>query len=172
MTALSSGETYTYDENGNMIERLEDRLVYYQTFDAENRLVSVTVGGQTTQFVYDGDGNLVKKIKPDGSKTIYAAGGIYEVDKSSSGVITRTVTYYPAGGAMRVDNSMYYVLKDRLGSAYATTDTSGNPSTGSGQASWVKCGIAKHPRRRRKGVMPAVKRACLPAICSQTAFPP
>ena len=42
-----------------------------QTFDAENRLISVTVSGQTTQFVYDGDGNLVKKIKPDGSKTLY-----------------------------------------------------------------------------------------------------
>src|SRR3990172_7125939 len=95
---LSSGETYTYDENGNpstgsgrrMIERLEDGLIYYQTFDAENRLVSVTVGGQTTQFVYDGDGNLVKKIKPDGSSTTYIR-GIYEVDKSSSGITTRTV---------------------------------------------------------------------------------
>jgi len=30
-------------------------------------LISVTVSGQTTTFVYDGDGNLVKKIKPDGS---------------------------------------------------------------------------------------------------------
>jgi YD repeat-containing protein len=37
----------------------------------ENRLISVAVSGQTTTFIYDGDGNLVKKIKPDGSKTIY-----------------------------------------------------------------------------------------------------
>ncbi len=125
VTSLASGETYTYDENGNMIERLEGGQIYYQTFDAENRLVSVTVGGQTTQFVYDGDGNLVKKIKPDGSRTIYI-GSIYEVDKSSGGAVTRTVTYYPAGGAMRIDGTVYYVLKDRLGSAYATTDASGN----------------------------------------------
>jgi len=40
--------------------------------------------------VYDGDGNLVKKIKPDNSKTIYV-GGVYsipfgdEVDKTSGG---------------------------------------------------------------------------------------
>src|SRR4030095_15911200 len=59
-------------------------------FDAENRLISVVVSGQTTSFVYDGDGNLVKKIKPDGSKTLYV-GGIYiipfgdEVDKTSGG---------------------------------------------------------------------------------------
>ncbi len=77
------------------------------------------------QFVYDGYGNLVKKIKPDGSRTIYV-GNVYEVDKNSGGAVTRTVTYYPAGGAMRIDGNVYYVLKDRLGSAYATTDASGN----------------------------------------------
>jgi YD repeat-containing protein len=41
----------------------EDGLTYTQAFDAasspkgENRLVSVTVNNQTTQFVYNGDGN-------------------------------------------------------------------------------------------------------------------
>jgi len=30
------------------------------------------VSGQTTQFLYDGDGNIVKKIKADRSKTIYS----------------------------------------------------------------------------------------------------
>jgi YD repeat-containing protein len=54
-----------------MMTRVEGGLTYTQTFDAENRLISVTVSGQTTQFVYDGDDNLVKKIKPDNSKTIY-----------------------------------------------------------------------------------------------------
>jgi len=42
----------------------------------------------------------VKKTKPDGSKTIYAAGGVYEVDKTSGGSVTRTITYYPAAGAI------------------------------------------------------------------------
>ena len=34
-------------------------LTYTQTYNAENQLVSITVNpsGQTTQFVYDGDGN-------------------------------------------------------------------------------------------------------------------
>jgi YD repeat-containing protein len=54
-----------------MIIRVKGRSTYAQTFDAENRLISVAVGGQTTQFIYDGDGNLVKKVKPDNSKTIY-----------------------------------------------------------------------------------------------------
>jgi YD repeat-containing protein len=99
VTALSSGETYAYDANGNMTSRVEGGLTYTQTFDAENRLVSVTVNSQTTQFIYDGDGNLVKKVKPDGSKTIYV-GGVYEVDKTSGGAVTRTITYYPEAGAL------------------------------------------------------------------------
>jgi RHS repeat-associated protein len=104
---------------------VEGGLTYTQTFDAENRLKSVAVSGQTTTFIYDGDGNLVKKIKPDNSKTIYV-GGIYEVDKTSGGSVTRTVTYYPAAGAMRINSTLYFTLKDHLGSASVVTDASGN----------------------------------------------
>ena len=86
----------------------------------------------------------MKKIKPDGSKTIYpsitlraSVGGIYEglgrldptVDKTSGGSVTRTVTYYPVAGAMRINSTLYYILKDHLGSASVVTDASGNPST-------------------------------------------
>ncbi|MCI0551247.1 MAG: YD repeat-containing protein [Anaerolineae bacterium] len=84
-------------------------MTYNRTFDAENRLISVTVSGQTTQFIYDGDGKLVKKIKPDGSKTLYV-GGIYEVDKTSGGAVTRTVTYYPAAGAFRLSGYLCNIL--------------------------------------------------------------
>jgi len=108
-----------------MTQRVEGGLTYTQTFDAENRMISVAVSGQTTQFIYDGDGNLVKKINPNGSKTIYV-GGVYEVDKTSGGSVTRTVTYYPAGGAMRINSTLYYILKDHLGSASVVTDASGN----------------------------------------------
>jgi RHS repeat-associated protein len=124
VTALSSGESYTYDANGNMTTRVEGTLTYTQVFDAENRLVSVTVSGQTTQFVYDGDGNLVKKVKPDGSWTIYV-GKVYEVDKTSGGSVTRTLSYYGAAGAMRIGGTLYYVLGDQLGSASVVTDNSG-----------------------------------------------
>ncbi|HLO32463.1 MAG TPA: RHS repeat-associated core domain-containing protein [Anaerolineales bacterium] len=87
-------------------------------------MISIVVGGQTTSFMYDGDGNLVKKIKPDGSKTLYV-GGLYEVNKNSGGTVTGTVTYYPAAGAMRVGSTLYYVLKDELGSASVVTDSTG-----------------------------------------------
>jgi RHS repeat-associated protein len=133
VTSLSTGESYTYDANGNtlapgasagVITRVEGGLTYTQVFDVENRLISVTVNGQTTQFIYDSDGNLVKKIKPDGSKTLYV-GGIYEVDKDSAGTVTGTKTYYPVAGAMRINSTLYYVLKDHLGSASVVTDANG-----------------------------------------------
>ena len=129
VTALGTGESYSYDANGNMTTRVEGGSTYTQAFDTQNRLTSVTVSGQVTQFLYDPDGNLVKKIKPDGSKTLYIA-GIYEVDKTSGGTVTGTKTYYPAAGAMRIGSTLYYVLKDHLGSASVLTDAIGNPVTG------------------------------------------
>lgn len=105
---------YTYDASSNMTCRVENGITYKQEFNAENRLIAVykmngtCAGGtvvETTSFIYDGDGNLVKKINPNNSKTLYM-GGIYsipfgdEVDKASGGSVTRTVTYYPVGGAM------------------------------------------------------------------------
>jgi RHS repeat-associated protein len=100
-------------------------VTYTQNYDAENRLISVNVSGQPlpTLFIYDGDGNLVKKIKPDNSKTLYV-GGIYEVDKNAGGTVTGTKTYYPAAGAMRVGSTLYYMLKDHLGSASVVTNAS------------------------------------------------
>lgn len=115
-----------------LLMNIEGGPTYTQAFDAasspkgENCLASVTVSGQTTQFVYDGDGSLAKKIEPDGVCTIYV-GGVYEVEKATcGGAVTHTRVYYPAAGAMRVDGTLYYVLKDHLGSASVVTDASGN----------------------------------------------
>ena len=41
--------------------------------------------------------------------------------------MTGTKTYYPAAGAMRVNNTLYYVLADHLGSASTVLDASGTP---------------------------------------------
>jgi len=144
VTALSTGESYSYGATGNMTCRVENGITYKQEYNAENLLSAVykmngncTTGTvvETTSFVYDGDGTLVKKINPNGSKTLYV-GGIYEVDKNSSGIETGTKTYYPAGGAMRIttvsppSNNLYYVLKAQLGSASVLTDINGNTITG------------------------------------------
>ena len=44
VTSVSGLGTFTYDANGNMTLRVEGGTTYTQTFNVENRLVSVTVG--------------------------------------------------------------------------------------------------------------------------------
>ncbi len=41
------------------------------------------------------------------------------------GTATGTVTYYPVAGAMRVNSTLYFVLKDNLSSASVVTDAAG-----------------------------------------------
>ena len=73
----------------------------------------------------------MKKIKPDGTLTVYI-GGIYEVELNGT-TVTKTTLYYPVAGAVRViegaNNNLYYVLRDHLGSASVTLDSSGNISS-------------------------------------------
>jgi YD repeat-containing protein len=81
---------------GNMTTRMEGGQTHTQVFDAENRLVSITVDGDFTEFFYNGDGNLAKKVNPDGSYVLYI-GAVMEVEKNSGGTVLHTTIYYPAG---------------------------------------------------------------------------
>ena len=61
-------------------------------------MASVVVSGQTTQFAYGPDGNLLAKVKPDGSATLYLGG--YEVELSAGGAVTLTRSYEPYGSVL------------------------------------------------------------------------
>ena len=71
-------DEYCYDENGNMIRRTDGQIVYDQIFDVENRLVTVAVGTELTQFGYDVAGGRILTIKPDGTKIYYPFAGYEE----------------------------------------------------------------------------------------------
>jgi RHS repeat-associated protein len=132
VTSLSTSESYTYDPNGNMTSRTETvngvLTTFAQNFDAENRLTSVlpTPGTVATSFKYNGDGTLVAKLY--GTVATYYIGGVYEVEVTNT-TTTKQTWYYPAGGALRVIDGtgehVYYILKDHLGSASVTLDSSG-----------------------------------------------
>jgi YD repeat-containing protein len=68
-----NGQAYTYNANGSLEVRPGQGFGY----DAENRLTQIVSGTITTTFTYDGDGNLVKKVTPEGT-TLYV-GTHYEV---------------------------------------------------------------------------------------------
>ena len=81
------------------------------TYDAENRLVSVSGSGVTASFVYDGDGNRVQSTI-NGVTTVYI-GNYYE---KSGDNITK---YYYAGAmrvAMKSGSGTTWLLGDHLGS--------------------------------------------------------
>jgi YD repeat-containing protein len=58
VTNLSNGNSYGYDENGNMTSRNVGGQTYTLTYNAENRLVAVS-GAATASFSYDADGKQV-----------------------------------------------------------------------------------------------------------------
>jgi RHS repeat-associated protein len=114
--------SFTYDANGNQITRNVGGNSYTLSYDAENRLVSVS-GAATATFVYDGDGNRVKGSI--GSVTTIYIGSYFEWTGSTSTM----KKYYYAGStlvAMRKGSStLNYLLGDHLGSTAITTDSSG-----------------------------------------------
>jgi RHS repeat-associated protein len=91
------------------------------TWDVENRLTAVSGGAS---FVYDGDGNRVKKTE-GGVTTVY-------VNKYYEKTGTEVTTSYYLGSklvAQRKGTTLSYVMQDHLGSTSVTANSSG-ASTG------------------------------------------
>jgi RHS repeat-associated protein len=140
-TALSTGEQYTYDANGNMTERTEGGVSYTQEFDAENRLSTVTTITGTTRFVYDGDGQRVLQIRSDGTTVAYVS-SVMEVEMNpayyalagpsgsgvGSGAVAAngsrgSVTAFVGGAARRAFTQGYVSLAGSGGGWHASTTT-------------------------------------------------
>ena len=126
VASLSNGNTYGYDQNGNMTSRhvLEEAEFedYTLNYDAENRLVSVS-GDATASFSYDADGKQV--IGTVNGVTTYYVSNHYEV---KSGVVSK---YYFAGAtrlAVRTGGTLSFLLADHIGSSSVTTNANGGYS--------------------------------------------
>ncbi len=121
VTSLSNGNSYGYDDNGNMTDRTIGTSDYDLVYDAENRLVDVS-GSADAEFVYDGDGNRVKGTA-GGTTTVYI-GAAFEWTGSTSTM----KRYYYAGTvriAVRVGSGtgttgLSWLLGDHLGSTSLT----------------------------------------------------
>jgi len=129
VVATSAGFRAGYDRNGNMLARVEisgtETITYTQEWNVENRLsvVTNTVTGDVTRFVYDGDGARVLR-EASGALTVY----IGAVEIAISGTQHITTSYYFAGGqriAMREGGTLTYLHSDHLGSASLATDENG-----------------------------------------------
>ncbi len=108
---------YCYDQNGNLRRRKAGTSATTYSYDAENRLVTVS-GAAAATFVYDGDDNRVKATF--GSTTTVYVGNTYERDNG-----TTVRKYYYAGSvrvAMRSGGQTYYLLGDHLGGTNVTAN--------------------------------------------------
>ena len=116
---FSSGQNYSYDENGNLTRDTNSKKF---TYDAENHQIKVeTVDANGTpiatngEYLYDGEGKRVKKIA--GTETtifVYNGGGQLVAEYSTQTVTTPQVSYLTA---------------DHLGSARVITNQNGAVTT-------------------------------------------
>jgi YD repeat-containing protein len=136
VTSETRTNTYQYDANGNMTQRVENGVTWTMTYNAENRLASMTNGTGAWLFSYDGNGNRVSHLVTQGSDsslTAYFMAGGYEVKNvGATSTVKKYSTLAGATSAMRTSaNSgagngvMQYLLSDHLGSVVAVTDLLG-----------------------------------------------
>jgi len=113
----AGSNTYSYDANGNLTAGAGRTLSY----DLENKPLTITMAGQTTTFVYDGDGGRVKKIA--GSTTTRYISKFYECDNTSCSWMVfadgQRIATIGANGAI------YYYHRDHIGSSSVITDSVG-----------------------------------------------
>jgi RHS repeat-associated protein len=122
---------FTYDANGNLIGDGTNTFLY----DAENRLVSATAGGTTTNLTYDPLGRLwrVQKGSAD-TRFLYDGDALVAEYDASGNLINRYVhgsnaaaddplVWYLGGGT----GTKRFLHADHLGSIVAATNASGAP---------------------------------------------
>jgi len=94
---------YTYDPVGNRLSlnNFGGEGLTTDTYDANDRLMSEDLAGQTTQYTYDADGNTLSQIASPTDETFYqwnAAGELVEADVTSASGTTHETYKYNADG--------------------------------------------------------------------------
>ncbi len=122
--------SFSYDENGNT---LSDGLRTY-TWDAKNRLKTVTQGGDTWKWDYDYLDRRVKEYhyaaggsSATPSKILIWCGNTLVQERNASNTVTRT--HYEGGfsdGATATSGAKYRTLADHLGNVREIIDSSGS----------------------------------------------
>jgi len=128
--------TYAYDLEGRLTSRTHrvTSATTAYTYNALGRLVSVSDGGVTWQFLYDGWGNRVLVSSDAGYSESFVFGPDEMVRATYDASGTRTATYIPGPTARsllaRTDaaGSVESAVQDRLSSTVAFLDSAGQVS--------------------------------------------
>jgi RHS repeat-associated protein len=133
--AAWNGKPYTYDADGNLVTVGSNEQT--ASYDAENRLLSLTRAGATTTFTYNGNGDRVSALS--GGKTTryyYDYQGRLLCEADGSGTITANNIYAGSRlvGRGTSASGYHYYHADRLGSTLVLTDAAGNATVRYGYA--------------------------------------
>ena len=121
-----ASRSVSYDANGNMSNN-----GYGQTYawDAENRLIQITRGTETTEFTYDGLGRRVRIIEKDnGTETAnnrYVWDGTQIVEKRNDTGGSWRQRYYSEGFVDSATGDFFYT-RDHLGSIREVVEDDGS----------------------------------------------
>jgi|GEM_PF-4328434 RHS repeat-associated protein len=132
-TGYNGTITYTYDNNGNTIEKRTPTETTTYTYDFENRLTKVTLMGEggIITFIYDGDGNRVKKTDSEGTVNYLVDTnnntGFSQVVLETDGTGNIITSYIYGDDLISQERSgvVSYFHYDGLGSTRNLTDSSG-----------------------------------------------
>jgi RHS repeat-associated protein len=118
--ALAGGgtRTYCYDANGSLIS---DNAGLALQYDHQGMTVKATRGAQTDHFRYGPDGARTRSWGADGAR-VYLPGYELRTDTGETKVYVGDYAVISRTGATR---KVEYLLKDRLGSVDAVTDSAG-----------------------------------------------
>jgi len=125
------GVTYTYDNNGNILTKVDSTGTTAYNWDFENRLTSVQLPGTsgTVNFKYDPFGHRIQKSSSAGTTNyLYDGADLLEEVDGSGTLMTR---YTQSGGidqslATTQGKNTYYYEADGLGSITSLSNSSGS----------------------------------------------
>ena len=123
--SLFNGATFAYDANGNLTS---DGSRSY-TYDAADRLLTITAGSAVTTFGYDGLGRRVQQTTVNGTTTTtrYLWCGT-AVCQTRDGTDTVTARLFWEGEYRPSGTKKYFYLTDHLGSVRDVVDITGTPT--------------------------------------------
>jgi RHS repeat-associated protein len=135
VNTVGGTDRYDYNANGNVTIR--DKGLSTQqalTWDHENRLASLTATGLSESYLYDADGQRVKKTS-GGVATFYPFAH-YEI---SGGMVTKYYFFAGQRVAMKVGtNPITYLNGDHLSSTALSTSNTGAYQVGQGYYGYGK----------------------------------
>jgi RHS repeat-associated protein len=116
---MSAGNwTFGYDLNGNQTTRHTGATLDREiTYDADNRPIAVTVGGNTVAYLYGPDGARIKKLF-GADATLYLGD---EIERDPTGAFTNYLT----GDVKRVGGANHFLQIDHQASIRSVTDNAG-----------------------------------------------